>query len=260
MATQIGRGDYRVQSVARAGLILFEIGKTQNGLTPKEISSALGLNAQTVYHLLHTLTALGLVTRRSDRYILGLQTAVLGEAFSRQMAPPEYFGPAVREIAEITGETAQAFGWHAGEIAAISIAPGRFPVQASARPYGSSQSAHARATGKLLLAYASQETRDDYLRRNPPSGETAQTLTDREELEEEFARIREQGYAVDHEEFYEGLCCVATPLSDGLSDFGFGLSAPSERFHANFDSYLETMQRVARSLAGPGPDRDGEDR
>lgn len=249
---------YRVQSVARAVFILFEIGESPDGLTPTAVSKALGLHLQTTYHLLHTLTSLGLLTRRGDRYILGVRMAVLAEMFTRQMAPPEFLGPAAREIAERTGETAQAFGWQAGYVAPFTVVPGRFPVQATERPYGSPESAHARATGKLLLAYASPQTRDEYLERNPLRGRTEHTVVDRAGFEDELAQIRERSYAVDNEEFYEGVCCLAVPLAPELRDFGLGLSAPTERFQANFERYLEIMQEVARSLVIPATGEDAE--
>lgn len=246
--TGIQPGRYRVQSVARAAFILFEIARSPGGLTPREVSEALEIHLQTTYHLLHTLTSTGLLTRRNDRYILGIRCAGLGEGFKRQLAPPEFLAPAVREIASTTGETAQGVGWEGAKIVAFSIARGDFAVQAAGVPYGSSDDTNARATGKLLLAYARPDLRQEYLSQNPLRRRTERTITDPNRFEEELERIRLLGYAVDDEEFSEGLCCLAVPLGDGLSEFAFGLSAPAARFRENFDRYLESMQDIARRV------------
>jgi DNA-binding IclR family transcriptional regulator len=251
--TPIEPGKYRVQSVARAAFIVFEIAQSPDGLTPREVSERVQIHLQTTYHLLHTLTSTGLLARRNDRYILGLRCAAIGEAFKRQLAPPEYLGPAVREIAARTGEAAQAVGWDDAEIVAVSFARGRFPVQAAEVPYGSTDYGHARATGKLLLAYATPELREAYLSRNPLRKRTDNTITDRRRFDQELEEIRARGYAVDNEEFSEGLCCLAVPLGSGLTHFAFGVSAPADRLRANFEDYLEGMQEIARSVLVEDP-------
>jgi DNA-binding IclR family transcriptional regulator len=230
---------------------VFAVAASPDGLTPREVAEALGIHQQTTYHLLHTLTTTGLLARRNDRYILGIRCAGLADAFRRQIAPPEFLGPAVREIASRTGETAQGVGWQNDEIVAFSIARGHHTVQAAEVPYGSTNDGHARATGKLLLAHASPQLRTAYLERFPLRRRTAHTITDPKRFSEELEHIRERGYAVDDEEFADGVACLAVPLGDGidgLSQFGFGLSAPAGRLRAHLDEYLETMQDVARSV------------
>ena len=41
---------------------------------------------------------------------------------------------------------------------------------------------------------------------------TENTITTKKDLENEFKKIREQGYAVDNMEHEEGVCCVAGPI------------------------------------------------
>ena len=58
--------------------------------------------------------------------------------------------------------------------------------------------------------------------------------------------IREQGYAIDREEFTLGVSCLSVPLADE-SIIALSLSAPSERFDEQFESYLEVIVQTARS-------------
>lgn len=238
----------RVQSAARAIAILMAVARSDNGLTTREISEQVRIGRQATYHLLHTLVGSGMLTR-SDRnhYVLGFRVGTLAEAFHRQLAPSEHLAPMVRQLAQETGETSYASGWWSGEIMALSVARGTNPVQAAEIPQGYVGNAHARASGKLLLAMATPEARDAYLSTHKLSRLTPNTITSRSALNRELAAIRERGYSTDHEEFALGLCCLAVPFDAGYSPFVLGLSAPRERFIEHEDRYLGIMRRVADS-------------
>lgn len=227
----------RVQSVARATSILLEIAASPSGLSPREISERIGLSRQTTYHLLHTLIGARFVQKGPDqRYILGLAIGALTDGFSRQLAPPEYLMPYVRRLANATGEAAYAAGWEGGEIAVICVARGANVVQAANVGVGRTEDGHARASGKLLLALAPEDVRRDYLKQHPLRRRTPNTICNAAELEREFVSIRASGYAIDHEEYFEGLACLAVPLSVG--PYVLGLSSPSARFTEKRDEYV----------------------
>jgi IclR family acetate operon transcriptional repressor len=239
----------RVQSAARAVGILLAVAQSESGLTTKEISERVGIGRQAVYHLVHTLVGAGMLTRDDrNRYLLGLRVGTLAEGFARQLAPAEHLAPVVRELAHETGETAYAAGWWSGEIMALAVARGKNPVQAAEVPQGYVGNAHARASGKLLLAHAPDAVREAYLDAHKLTRITPTTITSRRRLDSEFEKIREQGYAVDDEEFAAGLCCLAVPLDEGFSPFALAVSAPRERFLADFDSYLETTRAMVNAL------------
>jgi IclR family transcriptional regulator, acetate operon repressor len=238
----------RVQSAARTVGILLAIARSDHGLTTKEISEEVGIGRQATYHLLHTLTAMGMVTRDDrNRYLLGLRVGTLAEGFARQLAPAERLAPVVRALAHETGEMSYASGWWEGEIMTLSIARGTNPVQAAEVPRGYGGHAHARASGKLLLALASDATRDAYLSHHELEPRTPNTITDRDALEREFAEIRERGFAVDREEFAIGLACLAVPF-DRRSPFVLAVAGPSDRMLEHEQEYLASLRRAAASL------------
>jgi IclR family acetate operon transcriptional repressor len=241
-----GEARPRVQSAARAVGILLEVAQSESGLTTKEISERVGIGRQATYHLLHTLVETGMVTRAErSRYVLGLRVGTLAEGFARQLAPGEHLAPIVRELAQKTGETAYATGWWSNEIAVLTVARGTNPVRAAEVSQGHVGDAHARASGKLLLAFAPPGTRSHYLDSHPRSALTANTKTDLAALEAEFDRIREQGYSEDDEEFALGLCCMAVPIDRGLSPFALSISAPRERFVERRERYLADLLQAA---------------
>jgi len=243
----------RIQSVARATDVLLEVARSPLGLTSREITDLLGMTRQGAYHLIHTLTSTGFLTRTDkNRYALGLKIGTLAAAFSRHLTPEEHLAPYVRALANITDETAYAAGWQGAEIVVLSVARGNNPVQASQVVTGTAEDGHARASGKLLLAYASNNLRDEYLAAHPLRKRTSRTITDRRRLLRELDSIRQQGYSMETEEFAEGLCCLAVPLDYGASPFVIGLSVPAMRFHEAqprlLDAALSQAQTLSRTL------------
>lgn len=237
----------RIQSAVRTISILLAIADSANGLRAKEIMERVGLSRQVTYHLIHTMHGTGIIRKNeSNRYVLGLAAVSLAEGFSRQLAPPEHLACRVRSVVATTGETAHAGGWIDGEIVALATARGDAPIGAAQVPHGYSGHAHARAAGKLLLALAAPAVREAYLANHPLEPKTSRTITDREALMKEFEQIRARGYAIDHEEFYEGLQCLAVPVEGSGGRFVLGISALKERFEKNFDKYLAALLHAAR--------------
>lgn len=237
----------RVQSAARAIGILLEVAQSEKGLTTKEISERVGIGRQATYHLLHTLVESGMLTRvEGRRYVLGLGVGMLAEGFGRQLAPGEHLAPIVREVAQRTGETSYATGWWSNEITVLTVARGTNPVRAAEVPHGHIGHAHARASAKLILAYAPAELRQQYLASHERVALTKNTKTEVAALEEDFARIRELGYSEEEEEFALGLCCLAVPLGPAVSPFALSISAPRERFLEERDRYLSELLTVAK--------------
>lgn len=240
----------RIQSVARATDVLVEVARSPRGLTSKQITEHLGVTRQGAYHLIHTLTTSGFLTRTSEgRYALGLKIGTLAAAFPRHLTPEERLAPYVRSLAEATDETTYAAGWQGDNIVVLSVARGTNPVQAAEVVRGTAEDGHARASGKLLLAHAASDFRDNYLRNHPLRARTANTITDMSKLLDELEQIRHDGYALDDEEFADGLCCLAVPLDHGASPFVIGVSVPAMRFREERDRILSTALAQAHELS-----------
>jgi DNA-binding IclR family transcriptional regulator len=74
---------------------------------------------------------------------------------------------------------------------------------------------HAAAGGKVLLAsMPDKQVKNIYQNRNLKNY-GKKTITNLSGLLEQLKQIRLQGYAVDDEEYYEGVRCVAAPIRSG---------------------------------------------
>jgi DNA-binding IclR family transcriptional regulator len=80
---------------------------------------------------------------------------------------------------------------------------------------GFSTEPHAAAGGKVLLSELSDVEIADIYRTEPLRKYGPRTITRLADLKEELSRIRTQGYAIDDEEYYEGVRCVAAPVRAG---------------------------------------------
>ncbi len=71
---------------------------------------------------------------------------------------------------------------------------------------------HAASSGKVLLSACSEGAIDQLIAQKGLAPLTDRTITQREDLLEDLARVRERGYALDDEECEAGLRCVAVPI------------------------------------------------
>ncbi|MGE0406095.1 MAG: IclR family transcriptional regulator [Candidatus Korobacteraceae bacterium] len=237
----------RVQSAARAIAIVLAVSHTSNGLRAKEISETLRIPRQVTYHLIHTLSGTGIIRKNNqNRYVLGLAAGSIADGFRRQLAPPELLAPRVRAIVAATGETAYASGWMEDDIIVMASARGRSAVQAAEVPHGYSGNAHARASGKMLLALADPAKAEHFLAGLKLAPRTKNTITLPERLRAELQEVRARGYATDEEEFSEGLCCLAVPVEGLGGQFALAIAVPTGRFHANKERYLEVLREAAK--------------
>ena len=74
--------------------------------------------------------------------------------------------------------------------------------------------ANGRDLGTAFIAFLPDPELQTLLKRLPLKALTTATITRFSQLKDELKRVREQGYAVDNEEFEEGLKCIGAPVQD----------------------------------------------
>jgi DNA-binding IclR family transcriptional regulator len=242
----------KIQSVTRAMRLLMLVASGSTDATGKELASAAGLPVPTAYHLLNTLVHAGLLAKDSKaRYLLGVKVAVLADSIQRAVTAPEYLLEPLRRLAQTTGETSYVAAWRQGDIRILASVDGHGPVRVSL-PLGPYTDAHSRATGKLLLALATEELRGAYLAAHPLRQVTERTIVDPVRLQAEFEQIRVHGYAVDEQEFQQGVCCAAAPVVDeGVVVATYSISVPAERFGEGRLRFVDSVLAVASTLTLP---------
>jgi DNA-binding IclR family transcriptional regulator len=225
-------------------------------MTPKELAQEIDTPLPTTYHLLKTLVDLGaLVKFEREGYRLGPAIGALSDSYLEQGEPLRILEPAVRDLAKITGETTYMTAWRSGKIEVVVTVSSSRPVRVAPLGHGSQSYAHARASGKVMLAFARPSLREEYLYNNPLEKITPVTIDNSEILEGELREIVKRGYATDLEEYAPDVSCLSVPvLASGHLIAALTVSAPTIRFNTEFDTLLSqiwaTKGQAERLLIG----------
>lgn len=249
------RSKPHIASVTKAFFALNAVAERPEGISAKELAQLMEAPLPTTYHLLHTLTAAGALAKGGGgNYRLGPRIGALADAYLEQGDPLEQLEAPLRELAAATGETAYLSAWRHGEIEVVATAEGSQAVRVAQVQRGTSGHAHARASGKVLLAFARDGLREQYLDGHEMDKLTPNTITDPDVLRAELERIRERGYATDLEEFVLDVSCAAAPIiRSGRIIGAYTVSSPSGRYQRTSEQLIAALLsacKTAEELVG----------
>ena len=228
VAARAGNG---TEVASRVGSILALFVAKSGSIGVSEASRELGLSKAVVHRILQSLVTQGLVSADVDRrrYRLGPLAVALGarayaESDLRRAALPALY--ALSEQSTETATVSHRIGLSRVYLdQAISDREIRMSVELG-RPYP----LHGGSSGKAILAFCDEGTRDAVLDRLTPL--TPTTITDRASLEQELAEIRRRGVAISFGERQAGAASVAAPVfgADGLVVGSLSVCGPVDRF------------------------------
>jgi len=167
------------------------------------------------------------------KFRLGLRLFDLGNRAIEQYDLRERAQPHLKRLVAETEETAHLCILEGAHVIYIDkIEPAR-SVRMITR-IGASNPVHCTAVGKAMLAFLPEERITDILSRLRFEPYTSHTISTVEALRVEIEKTRRRGYAVDDEEFEEGLRCIAVPVLDAqrLPVAAVSVSGPSFRVTA----------------------------
>jgi IclR family acetate operon transcriptional repressor len=237
------RPELGVRAVGRSLSILLALAESgADGFSLEEVARRTDLAKSTAHRLLETLGRSGFAepARRSGAYRLGTSAVIVGSAAIRVHRPKDGIQQVLRRVRDATDETV-GLGTLAGSDV---LSVGRELSSQSLHwnsAVGSRMPAACSAAGKVLLAGLDPADVNAIYKGAPlpqPTGRSPKTAA---ELVVQLALVREQGYAIDDEEFLAGLRCVAVPVHDGNGHvaYAFGISGPSARL---------SLERLAEAL------------
>lgn len=203
--------------------------KGRTGVT--DLADELHHSKSTIHSHLKTLEEQQILVREEDGYRLSYQILDIANSVRDQLGYYQVIDDETAELAEKTGEIAQAGIEEHGRVTYLCKETGPRAVETASR-VGAQQPMHATSLGKTIAAYLPRERCEEILDTHGLPKQTSNTITDREEFYDELERIRERGYGIDDEENILGLRCVAAPIMDDNENiFGaISVSGPSSRF------------------------------
>jgi len=187
----------------------------------------------TLHRMLQQLETAGLLQREPGgrRYALGTRTLRMAEAVLAGSAQQGVRHAVLRSLVAEIGESCNLTAMSSAEVIYLDRVEAAFPLRMELRA-GTRVPLHASASGKLFLALLPARQRKALLDSLALSRHTATTLDTRAALETELERIRREDYAVDAEEFVDGLVCVVVPVREAGSTSvrcAVALQAPAAR-------------------------------
>ena len=244
--------EYNVRAVERALHIMgcFDSEHPERGIS--EIAEAVGLHKATAHRIVTTLVNYGYLERVADdqKYRLGLELANLGFKVIRRMDLRREALPYMQQLVQEWDETCDLSIFDQGRVFYIEVLQGNQALTIAAA-VGQWLPAHCTASGKLFLAHIPSEELDTILSQ-PLEAFSDNTITSPDEIRRQLEIIRNQGYAVDYEEYELGIYALAAPICnrDGNVIAAIGSPSPTQRMTQERISEMAiAFKEAARSIS-----------
>lgn len=234
---------------SRALSLLGAFDQQHRSLTLSEMAARAGLALPTAHRLAGELVAWGALARGADGcYVVGRRIWDLGLLAPVQTGLRQVAEPFLHDIYGATLATVHLAVRDDSEVLYLDRLSGHASVPVVSR-VGSRLPLHATGVGKVLLAHAPDEVREQVLA--SLARVTPYTITQPGRLRVQLDSIRRQGYATTVEEMSLGACSVGVPITRaGEVVAALGIVVPSlKRDRSRLVTALQVAaQGVSRSL------------
>lgn len=228
--------------VAKALDLLTRLGDFPHGASAADLGRDCRLPLSTAHRLLGALVRQGYLEFEptSRRYTLGLKVFTLGQAVAQARGLAGTARPVLEEIASATGEAALMAVRDGERQLFVHYVQGPHGVSVTGRP-GAHGPLHCTAQGKVLIALAPAEVREQLLSHLDLSLTGPRSITNREQFRVEIEQVRAQGWALADQEHEAGIRAIAVPVlgADGVAIAAISIAAPA---------YRATAQQLMRQI------------
>jgi IclR family KDG regulon transcriptional repressor len=208
----------KVPAVDKCFAILDLLAQSQEPMGISDISGKLDLNKSTVFHIVHTLTALNVLeSQRDGKFILGTRFYILGNMAGKRSKLIQTAHPYLERINDKTKLSAFLGLRSDRQAILIDKVDSAYGIKLSSE-IGLQMPVLAGAGIKAMLSQLSDEALDEILARTAFKRYTPYSIVDPEAYKEEIREVREQGIAYDREEYIEGMVAFAIPVKANSRD------------------------------------------
>lgn len=231
------RAGERIATNLRTLLILEIMGRSDDALTPTQINHELRLPKQSIHRLCATLVEQGFLAYEPDGK--KLRPARRMRAMASGILHASRLHIARHQILQnVAATVSETVNFVVPEEAGMSYkdrveTDWPFRVQL---PVGTHVPFHCTASGKTFMATLSPRARRIMVDSIRLEACTPNTITEPEKLLAELDQIARNGYALDQEEFMEGMVAIAVPVRDHDNRFLAALAFHGPTLRLNVDS------------------------
>ena len=250
MAERKVRPYYMIGSIEK-GLKVVELLAERGDLSVTEVASHLGMHRSAAHRILATLRDLGYVMIDSrSRYRLSFLIFELGMRVANALEIKQSAVPYMQELFRLHGETVNLGRLIGEQVVYLDKIESR-TFRRIDLAVGTRVPAYCSALGKSILAFRPAAELDELLASVPLEPYTPNTITSQDELMRTLDQIRQEGCAVDNEEMFAGIRCIAAPVFDfsGLPLHSLSLAGPVSRITDDrIRRIKEDLKRVCSKL------------
>lgn len=241
-----------LQTIQKAGelLTLYDREHTEWGV--REAATKLKIAKSSAHDLMSSLAKLGFLNKTEDnRYRLGWRLVTLSETLLATTELRKEARPVLEDLASQYQETIHLAVLDDTQAVYVDKLQGRQAVRVELTSLGARLYAHCSALGKVLLAYSEENEAKRIIQTAGLPRFTDNTITNEEELIQNLAKIRKQGFAYDLEEILPDLCCVAAPIYDYAGNViaAISMSIPAFRFRRSQTEFRDGVMRAAKTIS-----------
>lgn len=241
-----------LQTIQKAGelLTLYDREHTEWGV--REAATKLKIAKSSAHDLMSSLAKLGFLNKTEDnRYRLGWRLVTLSETLLATTELRKEARPVLEDLASQYQETIHLAVLDDTQAVYVDKLQGRQAVRVELTSLGARLYAHCSALGKVLLAYSEENEAKRIIQTAGLPRFTDNTITDEDELIQNLAKIRKQGFAYDLEEILPDLCCVAAPIYDYAGNViaAISMSIPAFRFRRSQTEFRDGVMRAAKTIS-----------
>ena len=248
---------YSAEVVKKAVMVLRFLVKQPKPAGVSEISGKLGLNKSTAFGILRALTEEGLIQqdKSTKRYQVGNDLIQLSKETLLATDFAALVRPLMETLSEMVSETVCLGTIEGDRVKVIEVVQAKKELRVST-PVGTIFSIKTPALLKVYLSTMTDQDIAAYMKNRPLHHYTDKSITDMEELLREVRKTKESGFALNLEEFREGIRAVTSPVFERdrlkalLWVVGFSSSLDDEALHSVTAHLVDTATRMTDILSG----------
>lgn len=243
---------YPIESVDNALRVLLMF-RDHKQLRLSDVAVELDVAHSTAHRLMAMLTYRGFVQRvdSSKEYCAGPDLLEVGLNVVRTLDLRTAVRPSLERLGAELGETVHLAVLEGAEVRYLDAVESDKSLRVAPRT-GRLMPAHCTSLGKALLAELTVEQLHELYPNEELVGSSALSITSRSLLDVELAKVREQGFAANHEESEEGVESIGVPVRNvsGRAVAALSVSAPLTRWSPESRrAALATLQQTSDALS-----------
>lgn len=204
------------------------------------------------HKILSTLVQSGLAAQTGNhKYTLGPAVYILGKTYEEKIGLSKMVKPYLVRLRDLTGENA-SFSMLINGKANLVYREESLQVVRVAGSVGQERPLYAGATGKVLGAFQDEKLIRKRVMEEPLVAFTENTIISPQALLDEYAKIREQGYAISDGELNIETIGIGAPIHDESGNVWGAISVGAPRMRvdeASKERYIFLVKEIAEEMS-----------